>query len=341
MADHTAIEWCDATVNPIRSRDRDTGKVGWHCEHRTPGCEFCYAETLNRRLGTGQPFVRQARDRVELFLDERLLTQPLRWRQSRVIFWNSMTDALGPFIDADWLDSELAVCALTPAHTHMFLTKREFGLVDYLTSPRDRSARIARAALRLADHVPPRHRGWTEGHFVRGGLDLPYRCAWPLPNVIFGVSVEDQRRADERREPLREVASAGWRTFVSYEPAIGPVNWQGWEFLKLLISGGETGRTDRIHHPDWHRQARDFAARHGIAYFFKHWGDWAPAPPITIPQFGGYHGCHVRPRTYDEAEAFAAGRPFEHWSDGTTMVRIGAHKAGRLLDGRTHDEAAR
>ncbi len=48
---------------------------------------------------------------------------------------------------------------------------------------------------------------------------------WPLPNVWLGASVEDQVRADERRASMETVAAAGWTTFVSYEPALGPVNW--------------------------------------------------------------------------------------------------------------------
>jgi protein gp37 len=37
MADNSAIEWTDATWNPIRARNIKTGKVGWHCEHATAG----------------------------------------------------------------------------------------------------------------------------------------------------------------------------------------------------------------------------------------------------------------------------------------------------------------
>jgi hypothetical protein len=48
-----------------------TGKVGWHCEHATTGCEFCYAEGFNKRLGTGLPFKPGHRKDIEIFLDER------------------------------------------------------------------------------------------------------------------------------------------------------------------------------------------------------------------------------------------------------------------------------
>jgi len=49
MSNRTAIEWTDATWNPVRARRRSTGKVGWHCEHVSEGCRNCYAEGINRR----------------------------------------------------------------------------------------------------------------------------------------------------------------------------------------------------------------------------------------------------------------------------------------------------
>jgi protein gp37 len=62
MSDRSAIEWCDASWNPIRARNLATGKLGWHCEHVTEACRNCYAEAINRRLGTGLDFkARQSR----------------------------------------------------------------------------------------------------------------------------------------------------------------------------------------------------------------------------------------------------------------------------------------
>lgn len=74
----------------------------------------------------------------------------------------------------------------------------------------------------------------------------------PLPNVWLGVSVEDQRTADERIPVLLSLpASVRW---VSYEPALGPVNWQciGATALKrdaLRVNDSSWGRPER--HLDW------------------------------------------------------------------------------------------
>lgn len=93
-----------------------------------------------------------------------------------------------------------------------------------------------------------------------------------ISNVILGVSIENQKRANERLPYMRALAERGWRTWVSYEPALGPVDWKGWEFLNQLICGGESGPGARPMHPDWARSARDFCVANGIPFFFKQWG---------------------------------------------------------------------
>src|SRR4051812_26232479 len=74
MGDKSAIEWTDATWTPVRARVIEiqhdgSGKerIGWHCEHVSPGCKRCYAETMNRRLGTGRDYAPD-----ELFRPERV-----------------------------------------------------------------------------------------------------------------------------------------------------------------------------------------------------------------------------------------------------------------------------
>lgn len=136
MADNSAIEWTDATWNPVRARNLETGKVGWHCEHATTGCEFCYAEGFNKRLGTGLAFKPGHRADIEIFLDEAMLTQPLRWKKPRRIFVGSMTDLFADFVPDEFIDRMFAVMALAPQHTFQLLTKRAARMREYLTLPR-------------------------------------------------------------------------------------------------------------------------------------------------------------------------------------------------------------
>lgn len=52
MGARSKIEWTDASWTPIRARRKQGGKIGWHCEHASEGCRNCYAEAMNKRLGT-------------------------------------------------------------------------------------------------------------------------------------------------------------------------------------------------------------------------------------------------------------------------------------------------
>ena len=107
MGSTSKIEWTDSTWTPIRARNKATGKVGWHCEHSTTGCEFCYSESINLRLGTGLPFKPGHRKDVELFLDEAMLMAPLKWRKPRMVFVCSMTDLFADFVYRELIDGKV------------------------------------------------------------------------------------------------------------------------------------------------------------------------------------------------------------------------------------------
>src|SRR5580692_1963809 len=112
---------------------------------------------------------------------------------------------------------------------------------------------------------------------------------WLLPNVHLGVSVEDQQRADERIPQLLRTPAA--IRFVSYEPALAPINFHQWVFcqtchegrsrdpfecpevkLDWAIIGGESGPQARPFHLDWLRSAiRQFRSV-GVPLFVKQMG---------------------------------------------------------------------
>lgn len=224
MADHTGIEWTDATWNPI---------VG--CSLASPGCTHCYAMGQAARIermqpgshyaGTTQPSKAGAVWTGRMALaPEHILTQPLRWRRPRRIFVNSMGDLFHESVPDEWIDRVFAVMALTPQHTYQVLTKRSARMREYLADP-DVHVRVARvtcdlvfehqidvvllAAASLEPHAPP----GTRIHLY----------LWPLPNVWLGVSTEDQRRADERVPDL--LATPAAIRFVSAEPLLGPIDF--------------------------------------------------------------------------------------------------------------------
>jgi len=238
MSDHSKIEWTDATWTPIRAAVAATEKIGWHCEHVSPGCEHCYAETLNRRLGTGLPFKPGHRKDVQIYLDEKMLTAPLRWRRPRMIFVCSMTDLFAEFVPDEWIDRMFAVMALSPQHKFQLLSKRSARMKSYCSQ---------------RDHMSAAHARLWHAFRERGGK-FEQCPILPLPNVWLGVSVEDQQRYDERVGDLRATPAAVH--FFSFEPLLGPIHA---DYLgEWCIVGCESGAGfTRPLHPDWARAVRD------------------------------------------------------------------------------------
>lgn len=111
MSEGTSIEWTEATWNPV------TG-----CEKVSPGCDNCYAERLAKRLrAMGNP--RYANGfAVTLHPDQ--LELPHRWRASRVVFVNSMSDLFHAAVPDDFVQRVFATMEATPQHTYQILTKR-------------------------------------------------------------------------------------------------------------------------------------------------------------------------------------------------------------------------
>lgn len=306
--DNTKIEWADASWTPIRARNLMTGKVGWHCEHVSEGCRFCYAETLNRRLGTTFDFKPGHRADIDIVLDEKMLTQPLRWKRSRRIFVCSMTDLFADFVSDEMIDRVFAVMALAPQHKFLVLSKRAARMQDYFAARTDGDP-WAEAAGYIADLV-----GMREHPVVLEPSDMP------LANLWLGVSVEDQARADERISLL--LATPAAVRFLSCEPLLGAVDLRlppaaSGPAVDWVIAGGESGRGARPMHPDWARSLRDQCQAAGVPFFFKQWGEHAP------PE-------HIDPGWP------ALGYANDALEFGGT--RVGKKRAGRLLDGREWSE---
>lgn len=340
MGAATVIEWTDATWTPIRARNLKTGKVGWYCEHVSPGCVNCYAESMNRRLGTGLSFKPGHRRDIEIFLDEEMLTAPLRWRKPRMIFVCSMTDLFADFVKNEWIDRVFAVMALSPQHTYQVLTKRPARMRAYLANP----AWFGRVAYRLAEFTHMTAESRSRGARTAGLLESLQQRMAPLPKVWLGTSVEDQARADERIPHLLQTPAAV--RFISAEPLLGPIVLPP-EFLALgkrgwVIAGGESGRDARPMHPDRARLLRDQCVAAGVPFFFKQWGEWAP----FTPEVGGNLGDMVRrgeveivQRGGEDLVTVAKMTGGRSTLPGARyMRRAGKRAAGRLLNGREWNE---
>lgn len=137
MGDKSAIEWTEATWNPV------TG-----CSKVSPGCAHCYAEAISLRFGrsVGPWTPENAADNVVLHPER--LDQPLRWRRPRMIFVNSMSDLFHEQVPDDFIDGVFAAMALAPQHTYQVLTKRPERALEWFASEhptRSRADRVREA----------------------------------------------------------------------------------------------------------------------------------------------------------------------------------------------------
>jgi protein gp37 len=351
MSNLTAIEWTDATWNPVRG-----------CSRVSEGCRNCYAERVAARFsGAGLPYHGFAdmtprgprwTGRVELVPGK--LAEPLGWRRPRRVFVNSMSDLFHEELGFEDIAAVWGIMAACPRHTFQILTKRpermrdwflwmrEFALSqrDIVSAPSMRQAALKAAFTAMGETGAAERRlgrAW-EGDGARG--------PWPLPNVWIGVSVEDQATADARVPLLLELGQVAVR-FVSAEPLLGPLDLSQWLMdkqerhdrrttayqrfalqaralppnladpaaytasLDWVIAGGESGPGARPAQREWARLLRDQCEAAGAAFFFKQWGEHAP------------NWLHHR----DGREV-----PGSVWMD-----RVGKRAAGRLLDGREHN----
>ena len=345
MADKTKIEWTDATWNPI------TG-----CSVVSPGCTNCYAMRLAgtrlKHIPSRVGLTRESKAgpvwNGTVLFNEPALLQPLKWKRPRMIFVCAHGDLFAENVPDAWIDQVFAVMALAPQHTFQVLTKRPERMRAYLSGDINRH-RIMSLACDMA---------------VEGALNVTLVAApefeatappgppirlweWPLPNVWLGVSVEDQKRADERIPVLLDTPAAV--RFISAEPILGDMDiiWAmsrlsidiaagmlkrgffapGLETIKGLdwvIAGGESGPGARPMHPDWARSLRAQCWVTGVPFFIKQWGEWLPEEDMD----------ETAARETYQAD-LAAGRTWRF--AGMPMRRVGKARAGRLLDGIEHN----
>jgi protein gp37 len=305
VAQQSNIEWTDATWNPI------TG-----CSLASPGCTHCYAMKLAagrlRYLPSREGLTKVVNGHPvwtgEVRFNARALEDPIRWKAPRDIFVCAHGDLFHEDVPEQWIARVFDVMIAAPQHRYQVLTKRSSRMRQLMGGPK-------------------RHDWWHRHLWQRSTL-----C-----HVILGVSVEDQKRADMRREDLRGLAGLGWTTFCSYEPALGPVDWRGWEFLSWMISGGESG--PRPTHPDWHRGTRDWCVAGGVPYLFKQWGSWSVVVDRDRddPDWRQDYTVSSHNSSNYRILNLAGGFGF-HGERVHLMRRVGKKSAGRLLDGREHND---
>jgi len=359
MPGKSEIQWCTDVWNPT------TG-----CTRVSAGCDHCYAFTLHDRrhaayvAGAKLP-PQYARPFSEVQLMPERLAVPLRWREPRRIFVDSMADLFHADVPDAFIAQVFTTMALVPRHTFMILTKRPQRMQRLL---RDERFQEEIGAL-----------GWPN---PLTGAQRAGPTPWPLPNVWLGVSVENQEAAYRVDWLVRTPAAV---RFLSCEPLIGPLDLAHWlpvptddstpywgadcdetgcqapatftrpgrqfptmirecrahvERVDWVIVGGESGRDARPMHPDWARDLRDQCVEAGVPFFFKQWGEWTE---VDGPRCQRLNQAAARTGTWMRRDGTLVPRRFDgpdrHSPYGTSiMARLGKHKTGRELDRQTWDQ---
>lgn len=234
MPQRSGIEWTDATWNPV------TG-----CTQVSSGCDNCYALTLANRLlkehytarEPARSSLENRRDAFAVRLWPERLREPLRWKEPRRVFVNSMGDLFHSHVPVAYVRSVFEVMLQADQHVFQVLTKRP--------------ARMEK--------------------FIRANSDL--FCAGVVPsNIWLGTSVEDQSTAF-RVNQLRRVPAQ--IRFLSCEPLLGPVEL-ALDGIHWVIAGGESGIRHRKLSIEWIRSLRDACTVEKVAFFFKQIGGRTP-----------------------------------------------------------------
>lgn len=305
----TSIEWTDKSWNPIRG-----------CSRVSRGCERCYAEIVAARFsGPGQAYEGLAYRNSsgahwtgKVRLIEEHLEDPLRWKKPRRIFVNSMSDLFHEGLEDYQIAQVFAVMACAQQHVFQVLTKRPERMKATLLNSEFISMVNAFSTELAFENTNPHARTRDDYRAIVRDLDEDDPFSEPLPNVWLGVSVEDQKTADERIPLLLQTpAAVRW---ISVEPLLGPIrlplrcpscNDEGcfvdteenclvkcncadarrrWG-ISWVVTGAESGTKARPMELDWVRSLKDQCVAAGVPFFYKQ--DAIKGKKIPTPELDG------------------------------------------------------
>jgi protein gp37 len=200
------------------------------CTKVSPGCKHCYAESIAERF-------RGVRDHpfehgFDLRLIPEKLNDPLRWRSPRRVFVNSMSDLFHERIPAKFIARVGRVMQSASWHTYQVLTKRHIRMKSLLSD------------------------------------ELEWMGA--MPNVWFGVSVEDRRHGMPRVDALQSTSAVV--RFLSIEPLLEDLGILDLTGIDWVIVGGESGPKSRPMNEAWVLSILRQCQNQSVPFFFKQWG---------------------------------------------------------------------
>lgn len=313
MAENSKIEWTDHTFNPW-----------WGCMKVGPGCDHCYAETLDKRTGgehwgAGAPRRRTSEKNWNLM--RRLNEKAQKSGIYPKVFCASMADVFDNEVPEQWRIDLFELIRECQHLNWMLLTKRIGNVTKMLPDVFDR------------------------GDYSHVGI------------MATVVNQEEADRDIPKLMRLKKEQNLSW-IGLSCEPLLGPIHlgylgWPGGETrprdgynaligiryengdiaerlpkIDWVICGGESGAHARPMHPRWAAGLRDQCDAAQVPFFFKQWGEWSP--------YGNAHLPGAKGRSVAEQM-----RNLRALDKDTTMTRCGKKIAGRELDSKIYSEFPR
>lgn len=229
MSRETGISWTDATFNPW-----------WGCTKVSPGCDNCYAEAFDKRVGGAH----WGKDQLRRTFGEKHWNEPLRWEREAEksgaqlrVFCASMADVMDDEAPEGERERLWGIIDATPHLTWQLLTKR-----------------------------PHRYERFLPVQFKH-------------KNVWLGTTTENQHFYDIRWPIVAEIAERyGLIDWISYEPALGPISMSGFcGSPSWIIFGGESGSGRRPMQQEWAEDIRRECLSNGTAFFVKQMSAKTPA----------------------------------------------------------------
>jgi protein gp37 len=218
MGETTGISWTDHTFNPW-----------WGCTRVSPGCENCYAETFDKRIGgdhwgPGKP---------RRTFGEKHWNEPLRWNRQHekdgtkgLVFCASMADVFDVEAPVGERERLWKLIDATPSLIWQLLTKR-----------------------------------------VEGYSDLLRADLLTNPRVYKGFTAEDQKRYDERWDFMRKLPGFTWWSYEPALGEV--TMYKIWAKPGWVVFGGESGNSRRDCDRAWAERNRAECKAHGIPWFMK------------------------------------------------------------------------
>lgn len=305
--------------------------------------------------------------RAASHIDDIMLAKPLHWTKPRHILSG---DLFAEGVPDEWIDRVFAVMALAPQHIFLVLSKRAVQMRDYFAAP-DLFERLSREIL-TGKCTPGIEAGfgtltiayvrpWPLPNVWLGvSVEDQTRADERIPELLATPAARRFISAEPLLGPIRlpngRCRRCGHINAGDGLAREGCGRHELADRLDWVIAGGESGPGARPMLKSWATSLRDQCAAGGILFFFKQWGEWTDADEwLAILRMRGIalardEGDTLNggwqpqaPLRFDAAADLAAAcnqpvRPYQHHSDGTTLIRVGKAAAGRLLDGREWSE---